>query len=161
MKCGDKGFVTAAGLPCQQNINPKATGCLWHSRTPEQRSIVATRGALAAKMKKALPTDHPIPPLDGLSSYEGACRDLYRLSLTGNVDRWRLTEARGAIALLMQAEQVRAQQQLYQALVGLERGGAAVVLLNQYLEGHTGERRPVPPRPRTQVEIAVREEPAS
>ncbi len=158
MKCGDKEFVTAAGLPCQQNINPKTSGCLWHSKTPKQRSLLATRGALAAKMKKALPSDHPIPSLDGLASYEGACRDLYRLSLTGNVDRWRLTEARGAIALLMQAEQVRAQQQLYEALVGLERGGPAVVLLNQYLDGHTGGRRPVPPPPLVRVENAGMEE---
>ena len=58
-----------------------------------------------------------------------------------------MTEARGAIALLMQAEQVRAQQQLYQAIVGLERGGPAVVLLNQYLEAGKGERRPLPPVP--------------
>ncbi len=161
MKCGDKGFVTAAGLPCQQNISVRASGCLWHSRTAEQRSIVATRGALAARMKKALPPTYPISSLDGLSGCEKAIQEGYELSAKGDVDAWRLREMRGFVALRIQVEQVRAQQQLYEALVGLERGGPALVLLNQYLEGHTGERRPVPPRPRTQLETAVREEPAS
>ncbi len=148
MKCGDKGFVTAAGLPCQQNIPRTAPGCLWHSRTAEERSIVATKGAIAAKMRRALPADYPMPSLDdGLDGCEAAAKELYKLSLTGNVDRWRLTEARGALALLLQAKQVRATEQLYEALVGLERGGPAVVLLNQYLEAGKGERRPLPPVP--------------
>ncbi len=119
--------------------------------------MLATKGAIASKMMRALPQDHPIPPLDDLPSYKAALRELYTLSLTGNVDRWRLTEARGNIVSLIQAEQVRVQQQLYEALVGLEHGGPAVVLLNQYLEGHTGERRSLPPPPLTRVESPAME----
>ena len=39
MKCGDKGHVTATGQPCGQNIGAKAKGCLWHTRTAQERRL--------------------------------------------------------------------------------------------------------------------------
>ena len=83
---------------------------------------------------------------EGLPSLEVACRYLYVVSLKRNVDRWRLTEARGFLTLLYQAEDLKARQKLYEAIVSLERGGQAVIFLNQYLEGQTSGRRRIPPK---------------
>ena len=43
--------------------------------------MLATKGAIASKMMRALPQDHPIPPLDDLPSYKAAWRELYALSM--------------------------------------------------------------------------------
>ena len=135
MKCGDRGHLTAAGQPCQQNIAQK------------QRALLATKGSLAAKMNRALPADDPMPVLEeGLPGLEAACRYLFGVSLKRNVDRWRLTEARGFLTLLFQAEDLKDRRKLYEAIVSLERGGQAVILVNQFLDGQTGGRRRIPPK---------------
>ncbi|MCH8039557.1 MAG: hypothetical protein IH977_04340 [Nitrospinae bacterium] len=147
MKCGDKGHLTAQGQPCGQNINVKAAGCLWHVRSKKQRTVLATRGALAARLNKALPVGDPMPILqEGLPGLEAACRYLFGVSLKRNIDRWRLTEARGFLTLLFQAEDLKDRRKLYEAIVSLEHGGQAVILVNQFLEGQTGGRRRIPPK---------------
>lgn len=147
MKCGDRGHLTAAGQPCQQNIAPKAAGCLWHIRSKKQRALLATKGSLAAKMNKALPADDPMPVLEeGLPGLEAACRYLFGVSLKRNIDRWRLSEARGFLTLLFQAEDLKDRRRLYEAIIALERGGQAVLLVNQFLDGQTSGRRRIPPK---------------
>ncbi len=105
------------------------------------------KGSLAAKMNKALPADYPMPPLEeGLPALEVACRHLFVVALKHNVDRWRLTEARGFLTLLFQAEDLKDRRKLYEAIVSLEHGGQAVILVNQFLDGQTGGRRRIPPK---------------
>lgn len=41
MKCGDRGHLTKAGMPCDQNISPTAAGCLWHASSPEKRHLLS------------------------------------------------------------------------------------------------------------------------
>ena len=52
-----------------------------------------------------------------------------RLALTADVDMRRLAEAGGAAALALSAHQGHTQQQLVDALLRLEHGGAAYALL--------------------------------
>ena len=147
MKCGDRGHLNIEGKPCQQNINPKAAACCWHSRSPKQRSQLAIKGALAAKMHRALPADDPMPILqEGLPGLEAACRYLFGVSLKRNIDRWRLSEARGFLTLLFQAEDLKDRRKLYEAIITLEHGGQAMILVNQFLDGQTGGRRRIPPK---------------
>jgi len=45
MKCGDRGHRNAKGALCDQNIAAEAGGCLWHTRSPEERRELALRGS--------------------------------------------------------------------------------------------------------------------
>ena len=113
----------------------------------KQRSQLAIKGALAAKMHTALPADDPRPVLEeGLRGLEAACRCLFGVSRKRNVDRWRLTEARGFLTLLFQAEDLKDRRKLYEAIVSLEHGGQAMILVNQFLDGQTTGRRRIPPK---------------
>jgi hypothetical protein len=71
-----------------------------------------------------------------------------RLALTADVDMRRLAEAGGAAALALSAHQGHTQQQLVDALLRLEHGGAAYALLAGLLkEGlDAAPRRPLPGR---------------
>ena len=65
------------------------------------------------------------------------------------VELWRVSEFRGGLALKIQLEQVRTQQQLVNTLLRLEHGEAAMALLLRLQDGLTkGPRRPVPCRRR-------------
>lgn len=141
MKCGDKGYTNGNGHPCGQNIAPTAKGCLWHSRTPEERVQLATKGALASKMRKALPADYDLPALNTLDDVEAFLPRLVRMALTENLDPWRLREACKALGLKVEIEQVRATKQQAEAIAALQYGKPAVAIVNQYLGAQPSARR--------------------
>lgn len=59
-----------------------------------------------------------------------------------------LAEARAAATASLQARGVQAQEQMVEALLRLEHGGAAVLMLSTLREGlAAGRRRPLPGRP--------------
>ena len=68
-----------------------------------------------------------------------------RAALVEDVDPRRLAEARGFAQLALSALSARRQQQLVDALLKLEHGGAAVALLAQFTNDST-KRKPLPGR---------------
>ena len=147
MKCGDKGHVTATGELCQQNINAKAAGCLWHTRDAAARRLLSLKGSVASRMNRALPASYDIPEFSDEGSILAFARELVRLALKEDVDLRRLAEARGAASLALSAVSAKTQAKLVDALLRLEHGGAAVALLAQFSAGQaTGQRRPLPGR---------------
>lgn len=145
MKCGDLGFTNAAGAPCGQNIAADATGCLWHSRTAEERSLLATKGAIASKMKKALPADYAMRPFDSRDSVIQFAQDLAYRVLTQDVDPRRIDTALRAAQVALSGFAAATQEKLVDALLRIEHGGAAMMLLTRLQEGLTERRtRPLP-----------------
>ncbi len=151
--------MTAAGLPCQQNINPKAPACLWHSKTPKQRSLLATKGSIAAKMMRALPASYQVKPFDSVESIISWAHDMADKCLKEDIDPRRTSEARGFAQLALSAIQSRTQQQMVDALLRLEHGGAAMMLMAKFQQGMSGgQRRPLPGRTVNPVESPPSEE---
>jgi hypothetical protein len=147
MRCGEKsGHLTKDGTLCQQPIPATAKGCIWYVRTPEERSLLATKGSLASRMKRALPATYACPEFTETESIIAFARELGRLALTADVDMRRLAEARGAAQLALSAHSVQAQARMVDALLALEHGGQALVLLSQFqaAQSDPSKRRPLP-----------------
>ncbi len=155
MKCGDLGHKNADGEPCQQNIPHGAKGCIWHSpdRTPEEKHFTAMKGGMAQKSKKLLPADPNIPPfrMTPFTSRQDVVafvQDLARRVLTENIDARRVDVALRAAGVALTAFGQETQERMADALLKLERGGTAVVMLERLTESMaTGRRRPLPGSP--------------
>ncbi len=147
MKCGDLGHKTRTGKPCGQIIGPKAKGCLWHTRDAAGRKLLSMKGTIVARLKRALPKSYAIPEFVSPDSIKAFARELARLALTEDVDFRRLAEARGAAHLALAAISATNQERLIEALLTVERGGAAVLLLQQLQTSLVeGRRKPLPGR---------------
>ncbi len=145
MKCGDKGHKTIHGAPCGQTIPARAKGCLWHSRTPEQRSILAANGGIVRNIKNALPPEYQVPPFDTRESIVEWARDMAGKVLRGELSPKLSAEARGHAQLALQARTAEAQERLVEALLTVEHGGSALLLLTRLQDGLAdGRRRPLP-----------------
>jgi len=143
MKCGDRGFKTAAGTPCGQNIGAGAAGCIWHLQNADGRRLLAIRGNFASRMKRAPPSTYQVPEFDDEAAIIRFARELARLALTEDVDPRRVAEARGAAALALQGFSALTQAKLVDALLTIEHGGPAMILLNQ-LKAADGPKRLLP-----------------
>lgn len=165
MRCGDRGHVTAAGTPCQQPINPKAAGCLHHDPTtsPEQKHAAYLKGALASRMRTYLPSDTPRPEFSSTETIVTWAQDTAHRVLCGELDPRAAAEARQLAALTIAARSAEASEKLVEALLRVEHGGAALVLLARLTDGlANGQRRPLPPRVLAAVPTPPREpEPAA
>lgn len=147
MKCGDKGHKTILGAPCQQPINSKAKGCLWHSRTPEQRKLMSLRGNVIGRLKRALPADYQMIPFDSRESVIRFAEDMARQALTGDVDCRRVDTALRAAGVALSAFTAATQEKLVEAMLRVEHGGTAMLLLARLTDGLAeGRRRPLPGR---------------
>jgi hypothetical protein len=150
MKCGDKGFVNADGTPCQQNIAASATSCLWHDQTPKGKrkaDLERKRGGIASRAKLSLPASYLVKPFDSVESIIEWAHEMAGKVLKEDVDPRRTSEARGFAQLAVSAHQIRAQERMVEALLRLEHGGTAVVLLERMQASLTsGQRRPLPGR---------------
>jgi hypothetical protein len=150
MKCGERGHVTAQGLPCGQSISRKMAGCIWHSgpaSSPEGRKAMAMKGGIASRMMRALPVTYHVPAFESPESIIAFARELADMALKEDVDLRRVAEARGAATLALSAFTARTQAQLVDALLSLERGSAAVALLTQFTSAQaSGARTPLPGR---------------
>lgn len=153
MRCGDKGHKTILGRPCQQPINAKAKGCLWHSRTPAQRKLMSLRGNVIGRLKRALPEDYKMIPFDSRESVIRFAEDLARRVLTQDVDPRRVDTALRAATVALSAFTAATQEKLVEAMLRVEHGGTAMLLLARLTDGLTeGRRRPLPGRPLAIVE---------
>jgi hypothetical protein len=149
MKCGDLGHKAKDGQPCQQNIPSGASGCIWH-RSEEERHFYAMKGGLAQKEKKLLPPDPSIPPFhmtpfDSRQDVVRFVQDLARRVLTESIDARRVDTALRAAGVALTAFGQETQEKMVDALLKLEHGGTAVIMLERLTETiATGRRRPLP-----------------
>lgn len=147
MKCGVRGHKTVTGQPCQQTIGARAKGCVLHTRTAAERSLLATKGGIASRMRRGLPSSYHIPEFDSPKTIKAVARDLAHLALTGDVELRRLSEARGLLSIALSACQVESQAQLVDALLRMEHGGVAFAFLARLQDGlEQGRSRPLPGR---------------
>src|SRR5262249_50080693 len=138
----------------------KAEGCIWHTSSPSERSLFALKGSIASRMKRSLPASStPEPPFDTVENIITWSQKMARSALVDDVDPRRLAEARGYAQLALSALNARTQQQLIEALLSLERGGAAVALLASFTNG-SAKRTPIPGRPVVSLPAVV-ESPSS
>jgi hypothetical protein len=147
MRCGEKGFLNADGHPCGQTIAATAKSCLWHDTTPKgkrQADLQRKRGGLVSRAKLALPASYLVKPFDSVDSIIEWAHEMAGKVLKEDVDPRRTSEARGFAQLALSAHQARTQQQLVDALLRLEHGGAAFALLARLQESTTAPRRPLP-----------------
>ena len=147
MKCGDLGFTNAEGHPCGQNVAAGAKSCLWHDTTPKGKrraDLQRKRGGLKSRAKCALPASYMVAPFDSIDSILGWCHEMAGKVLKEDVDPRRTSEARGFAQLALSAHQARTQQQLVDALLRLEHGGAAFALLARLQESTATPRKPLP-----------------
>jgi hypothetical protein len=88
VKCGELGFTTAEGTLCGQNIPPGAKGCLWHSRTPQERRELAIKGSFASRRKHppVLPSDTSAPVLDNPAGVRQLIAETIQQTRTGQLD---------------------------------------------------------------------------
>ncbi len=152
MKCGDLGHKTANGTPCQQTIAATAKGCIWHSPdiTDTQRRFYAQKGGEAVRKRKLLPADPTLPPfrMTAFTSRRDVVafvHDLARRVLTEKIDPKRVDTAIRAAGVALTAFGQETQERMVEALLKLEHGGTAVVMLERLTEHiTTGRRRPLP-----------------
>lgn len=144
MKCGDRGHVTLAGEPCPAPIGAKAAGCVFHTR---DAAAIATKGALASRLRRHLPADTPRPEFADTGSIVTWAQDTAHKVLTGDLDPRAAAEARQLASLTIAARAADAQERLVEILASLEHGGAAVAFLARLQSGLAeGKRRPLPGR---------------
>jgi hypothetical protein len=88
LKCGDKGFTTANGAPCGQNIGADARGCVWHTADAEGRRALALKGGIASRLRTvvALPGDTPPPVLDSPAAVRAELAATIDQVRTGRLD---------------------------------------------------------------------------
>jgi len=149
MKCGDRGHNTVDGTPCQQNNSADAKGCIWHSpaRTPDQKHLTALKGGLMVRKRRLLPESYRMPPFDTRENVIKFAGGLARDVLTRDVDPRRVDTALRAAGVALTAFAQATQEKLVDALLTIEHGGAAMLLLTRLQDGLTeGRRRPLPGR---------------
>lgn len=145
MKCGEKGFLTKAGLPCGQDISESRKACLWHSKTPEERSRLGARGGLASRMNKVMDASYVMVPFTSRESVIHFAQELAQRVLTEKVDPRRVDTALRAANVALTAYGAQTQERLVEALLKIEHGGAALLMLARLQEGmREGKRRPLP-----------------
>ncbi len=146
MKCGEKGWIAKShGGPCGQDISAKAKGCIWHTSSPEKRRILAAKGSVVGRIKNELPSNYEVPPFDSCESIVKFAEDLAGRVLRGQVSPKLSAEARGFAQLALQARTAEQQERLVEALLKVEHGGTALLLLTRLQDGLAdGRRRPLP-----------------
>ncbi len=147
MTCGDRGFKTKTGRPCGFNIKADANGCKYHLLGPKGRSLLASKGPLARRLKRLLPGNYEVPAFDTRESVQRFAQDLAHKVLTTPCDPRRIDTALRAAGVALSALAAATQEKLLDALLRIEYGEAAVLLLTRLQEGmKQGPRRPLPRR---------------
>jgi hypothetical protein len=141
MTCGDKGWKTAAGAPCGQDIPEDAPGCIWHNPnlTAQQRSAIAAAGGRTVARHGSLPETYRVS-FKNRNEVIAFAEDIARRAMVENIDPKRITQALRAASLALDAHAQAQQEQLTKALLQLEHGGASVALLARLTEGFANMR---------------------
>ncbi len=145
MKCGERGFKTKTGQPCRFNIRADANGCKYHLLGPKGRSLLASKGPAARRMKRLLPGNYCVPPFDTRESIIQFVHHITRQVLVEKVDPRRIDTALRGATVALSALAGATQEKLLDALLVVEHGHAAVQLLARLEDGLAkGTRRPLP-----------------
>jgi len=147
VKCGEKGWTTAAGTPCQQNIGKNAAGCLWHSKSAAGRLALAMKGGIASRMRRALPATYQVQPFETREDVIRFANAMAELALKKDVDLRRIDSALRAAGLALQAFAQETNERLVNALLEHEHGGQAFAIYQRMTAVTSSTlRRPLPPR---------------
>jgi hypothetical protein len=150
MKCGDAGGrLVTTGEPCRQTT-AMGKRCLWHSRDADGRRLVAIKGSVKAHLQalQRLAVDSPAPSFADREAIVVWAQEMAGKVLRGELDPRLSAEARGHAQLALQARTAESQERLVEALLRVEHGGAAMLLLARLQDGLAdGRRRPLPGRP--------------
>lgn len=136
------------GQPCGWRLNGRQ--CLWHGPTvtPEDRRLLALKGGVASRLRMALPPSSQAPTFATREDIVAWAQEMAGKVLRGELDPKLSAEARGHAQLALQARTAEAQERLVEALLRVEHGGAAMLLLTRLQDGLSdGRRRPLPGRP--------------
>jgi hypothetical protein len=147
VKCGDLGHKTVTGQPCQQNIPHGAKGCLWHTRTPEERTKLARFAGITSQKHRLIPETYKanLPPFDTRENVIKFAEQVACAVLTSSVDAKRVDVALRAASVALSGFQAITQEKLNEALLKLEGGGAALILLERLkVAVAEGKHRPLP-----------------
>jgi hypothetical protein len=148
--CGDAGGrILTTGEPCRQGTG-QGRRCCWHSTTPDGRRALSMKGLVSAQLGalKRLAADAPLPTFADREAIVEWAQDMAGRVLRGELDPKLSAEARGHAQLALQARTAEAQERLVEALLRVEHGGAAMLLLTRLQDGLSdGKRRPLPGRP--------------
>ncbi len=151
-RCGKPRI--ADGLACRHPVP-----CPWHGAgaTAESRSELARQGGLGKL--RTLSHDTPEPRFRTTEDVRRYAERTAYLVTTGQLDRHVAETALRAAGLGLQVHQLKNQERLTDALLRMEHGGAAVLLLSRLQESLAdGRRRPLPGRVHA---LAAPQEPAS
>jgi hypothetical protein len=150
------GRPKASGQPCGWKLN--SGECPYHgpASTPESRSELArVRGLLAGRSKRmrhALPATYQVPEMSSEADVIAFGRELAQQALTGDADQGRIDRAIRAAHLVLAGLSAQTQARLVDALLKVEHGGAAMLLLSRLTNGlEDSRRKPLPGRTLTVV----------
>lgn len=138
--------MLATGEPCGQGTAP-GRRCVWHTRDAAGRRLLALKGGVASRMRSYLPSSAPRPEFSSTAAVVAWAEATAHKVLSGALDPRAAGEARQLAALTIQARSAEAQERLVDALLRLENGGAAVMMLARLTDGIAdGKGRPLPGR---------------
>lgn len=147
--CGTAGGrVLSTGAPCGQTT-AEGKRCLWHATTEHGRRVLSIKGSVKAQLLalQKLAADSPAPTFGSREEIVRWSEEMAGKVLRGELDVRLSAEARGHAMLALQARTAEAQEKLVEALLTLERGGSAMLLLARLTDGlSTDRRRPIPGR---------------
>ena len=149
MTCGElTKHTNKRGELCGQNVAADATrGCLWHSRGPRARSLMASKGSAARRRKLLIPVGSYHPQFESRAAVVRFAEDLAKKVLTSRVDPKRVSVALHAATVALSAFAAQTQEKLLDALLKIEYGETALLMLTRLQEGmKQGARRPLPAR---------------
>jgi hypothetical protein len=143
MKCGERGHRTVHGLPCGQEIAESAPGCIWHSRTPEERSELASRSQLEGqrRRKRVLPGSTPHPLLSDPAARQQVLADTIQQVRTGQLDPQRGSVVIAGVRAAGEEQRLETEIQIAEVLARFDYGGPAMIWFSQVRQG---PRRPLP-----------------
>jgi hypothetical protein len=131
MKCA---ALTLDGRPCPANAtrdsNPPT--CPMHG---DNALSYQRRGAIASRMRRALPADYKVPAFEDRAAVIRFAQDLAQRVLTEEVDPRRVDSALRAAGVALTGFAAATQEKLVEALLKIEHGGVAFAWLSRIQEG--------------------------
>ncbi len=103
------------------------------------------KGGIASRMRRFMPSDSPPPEFSSTAAIVAWAERTAQRVLCGELEPRAAGEARQLAALTIQARAADAQEKLVEALLRVEHGGAALLLLGKLQDGLSqAGRRPLP-----------------